>query len=141
MIDEVKNDIIFIDTQLWINIFQDKTKAYTTHLGKVAQDKDIVLTRFQQLELLKRCSDQESWELLSRYLSVQEYLDMTESSWQKAAYICYTLHQESIETLDCCMAQIAIENRALLIHNKKSFITISKYFPLQEYFLNSPRAY
>ena len=127
--------MILIDTSIWINIFRDKTQEYSQRLYNFIGEQDIVLTRFQQLELLQGCRDEREWGLLSDYLGGQEYLDMQPSTWPAAARIYYELRKQGHTVrspIDCCIAQLALENRLLLIHDDRDFITISQVVPLQQ---------
>lgn len=45
--------MVLIDTSVWINVFADKQGDYSQGLYEVIGERDIVLTRFQQLELLQ----------------------------------------------------------------------------------------
>ncbi len=79
--------MILIDTSIWINIFSDKEGTYAQGLQKQIADRDIVLTQFQQLELLQGCRDEKEWLRLDEYLSVQDYIEFKPSTWREAARI------------------------------------------------------
>ena len=127
--------MILIDTSIWINIFRDKTQRYSQRFYDFIGEQDIVLTRFQQLELLQGCQDEREWALLSGYLEGQDYIEMQTATWQAAARIYYDLRKQGLTVrspIDCCIAQLALENQLLLIHDDRDFITISKIVPLQQ---------
>jgi Arc/MetJ family transcription regulator len=48
-------------TSIWINIFRDKSQRYSQRFYDFIGEQDIVLTRFQQLELLQGCRDEREW--------------------------------------------------------------------------------
>lgn len=92
------------------------------------------LTRFTQLELLQGSLNEKEWTLLSTYLSTQEYIELTANSWQEAARIYYDLRRKGLTVrspIDCCIAQAALENNLLLIHNDRDFETIAQVRPLK----------
>lgn len=96
--------------------------------------QSIVLTRFQQLELLQGCRDEREWNLLSEYLEWQDYIEAQISTWQAAARLYFDLRRQGLtirSPIDCCIAQIALENSLLLVHDDRDFITISQLVPLQ----------
>jgi predicted nucleic acid-binding protein len=127
--------MILIDTSIWINIFRDKTQRYSQHFYEFIGEQDIVLTRFQQLELLQGCRDEREWGVLSEYLEGQDYIEMQPATWSAAARIYYDLRKQGLTVrspIDCCIAQLALENRLLLIHDDRDFITISKVVPLKQ---------
>jgi len=127
--------MILIDTSIWINVLGKKQSAnYANELQEVIAGRDIALTRFQQLELLQGCKSEKEWLRLSDYLEGQDYLETQSSTWKSAARIFYELRKKGITVrspIDCCIAQIAIERRVLLIHNDRDFDAIARSFPLQ----------
>jgi predicted nucleic acid-binding protein len=127
--------MILIDTSIWINVLGKKKSAnYANELQELIAGRDITLTRFQQLELLQGCKSEKEWLRLSVYLEGQDYLETKSSTWKSAARIFYELRKKGITVrspIDCCIAQIAIERRVLLIHNDRDFDAIARNFPLQ----------
>ncbi len=126
--------MVLIDTSIWINVFADKQGDYSQNLYDAVGERDIVLTRFQQLELLQGSRNEKEWGKLSEYLDGQDYLEAQPSTWQAAARIYYSLRKKGITVrspIDCCIAQIAIERRVLLIHDDGDFEHIGKHLPLQ----------
>ena len=127
--------MILIDTSIWINVLGKKQSAnYANELQELIAGRDIALTRFQQLELLQGCKSEKEWLRLSEYLEGQDYLETRSSTWKSAARIFYELRKKGITVrspIDCCIAQIAIERRVLLIHDDRDFAVIAERFPLQ----------
>lgn len=127
--------MILVDTSVWIEIFNDKTghvvKAFQARIGS----EHYVLSRFNQLELLQGARDQKEWELLENYLATQYYLEASENTWPEAARIYFELRRRGItfnSPVDCCIAQIALEYGALLLHCDKDFERISRVRPLEQ---------
>ena len=127
--------MVLIDSSIWINVLgKAKPQSYTQNLQEVIGGKDVVLTRFQQLEILQGCSTEKEWGKLSEYLDGQDYLETLPTTWQSAARIFYDLRKKGLTVrspIDCCIAQIAIEQRVLLIHNDRDFDVIGRHFPLK----------
>jgi len=127
--------MILIDTSIWINVLGKKQSvSYANELQELIAGRDIAFTRFQQLELLQGCKSEKEWLRLSEYLEAQDYLETQPSTWKSAARIFYELRRKGITVrspIDCCIAQIAIERRVLLVHNDRDFDVIAKTFPLQ----------
>ncbi len=87
-----------------------------------------------QLELLQGSLNEQEWILLSTYLEVQDYIELIPSSWQSAARIYYDLRRQGPTVrspIDCCIAQAALENDLLLVHNDRDFETIAQVRSLQ----------
>jgi predicted nucleic acid-binding protein len=126
--------MVLIDTSVWINIFADKDGSYSASLYRMIGGREVFLTRFQQLELLQGSRNETEWNKLSSYLDAQDYLEMHSSTWQAAARIYYDLRKKGLTVrspIDCCIAQLAMEQRVLLIHDDADFVAIAKHFPLQ----------
>jgi len=120
--------MILIDTSVWIEIFRDKTGNIVKTLQNTIGAKNYVLSRFNQLELLQGARDQKEWELLEDYLSTQYYLEASQDTWSEAARIYFELRRKGFtinSPVDCCIAQIALEHGAFLLHRDKDFEKIS----------------
>jgi len=125
--------MILIDTSVWIKIFKDKSGIEAERVQNWLDGRDVVLTRFNQLELLQGCRDDKEWLLLSSHLEDQTYIDVSESTWQAAARIYFELRRLGLTVrspIDCCIAQIALENKLLLLHNDRDFSVINQIRPL-----------
>ena len=127
--------MVLIDTSVWINVFADKQGIYSSRLNELLAGREIYLTRFQQLELLQGCRNEKEWGKLSLYLEGQDYLETQTDTWQAAARIYYDLRKKGVtirSPIDCCIAQIAMEHKILLIHDDRDFTAIAGHFPLQQ---------
>ncbi len=125
--------MILIDTSVWIKIFKDKSGIEAERVQNWLDGRDVVLTRFNQLELLQGCRDDKEWFLLSSHLEDQTYIDVSESTWQSAARIYFELRRLGLTVrspIDCCIAQLALENKLLLLHNDRDFSVINQIRPL-----------
>ena len=125
--------MILIDTSVWIQVFKDKQGTEAQRIQIWLDGHEVVLTRFNQLELLQGCRDNKEWLLLSSYLENQTYIEATNDTWQSAARIYYDLRRQGLTVrspIDCCIAQIALENDLLLLHNDKDFNVIHQVRPL-----------
>lgn len=126
--------MFLIDTSVWVSMLRDRTGQIRDQLQALINDHSIVLSRFSQLELLQGCRNEEEWAPLQTYLQEQDYVELTPNSWQAAARIYFELRRQGLTVrspIDCCIAQAALENHLLLIHNDRDFATISQIRPLQ----------
>jgi len=99
--------MLLIDTSVWINVFRDSSGQVRQQLEVLIAGRDVLLTRFTQLELLQGSLNEQEWTLLSTYLEVQDYVELTSSSWQTAARIYYDLRRRGLTVrspIDCCIA-------------------------------------
>jgi predicted nucleic acid-binding protein len=128
--------MLLIDTSVWISVFRDRTGQVRQKLETLIDDRDVFLAGFTQLELLQGSLNEKEWTLLSTYLETQDYVELTNNSWQSAARIFYDLRRQGLTVrspIDCCIAQTALENDLLLIHNDRDFETIAQVRSLQHF--------
>lgn len=128
--------MLLIDTSVWISVFRDRTGQVRQKLETLINERDVFLARFTQLELLQGSLNEKEWTLLSTYLKTQDYVELTNDSWQAAARIFYDLRRQGLTVrspIDCCIAQAALENDLLLIHNDRDFETIAQGRLLQHF--------
>ncbi|MCA2654817.1 MAG: PIN domain nuclease [Microcystis sp.] len=126
--------MLLIDTSVWISVFRSRGDQVRQQLETLIANREILLTRFTQLELLQGSLNEQEWTILSTYLEVQDYVELRPSSWQAAARIYYDLRRQGLTVrspIDCCIAQAALENDLLLIHNDRDFETIAQVRSLQ----------
>ncbi len=127
--------MILVDTSVWIDVFRDAS-GLASHTFKECIGSDTyVLSRFNQLELLQGAKNEKEWKLLSAYLATQFYLETSDDTWSAAARIYFDLRRKGLTVhspIDCCIAQLAIENGALLLHRDNDFVRIAKICPLMQ---------
>jgi len=125
--------MILVDTSVWVAILRDKTGEVAQRFRKRIGTDIYVLSRFTQLELLQGAKDEREWERLDDYLATQYYLEATEYTWRAAARIYFELRRRGItlsSPIDCCIAQIAMESDAILLHRDQDFEKIAGIKPL-----------
>ena len=124
-----------VDTSVWIEILKDKTGRKASVFKQAIGNETYVLTRFNQLELLQGAKNQKEWDLLDNYLSTQIYLKTSQDTWVAAARIYFELRREGMTVhspINCCIAQLAIEHGALLLHQDNDFVKIARVCPLMQ---------
>ena len=129
--------MILVDTSVWIHVLNDKTKKTASLFRSMTSGHIIVLNRFIQLELLQGAKDEREWQLLDEYLATQYYLEATEKTWRNAARIYFNLRRSGVTVrspIDCCIACVAIEAGAVLLHRDRDFEKIAKASPLAHAF-------
>lgn len=124
--------MVLIDTSVWIPVLRDSVAAQRLRVWLA--DREAVLTRFTQLELLQGCRDETEWSLLAEYLEFQHYIEASAEAWTAAARIFFDLRRKGLTVrspIDCCIAQIAIEQGLILLHNDRDFEAIASVQPLR----------
>ena len=130
--------MILVDTSVWILILREKTGMVAANFRKRVGEDMVVLSRFNQLELLQGAKDKKEWQMLEDYLSTQIYMEASPGTWREAARIYFDMRRKGITVnspVDCCIAQIALENGVLLLHRDHDFQRITEVRKLgEEYF-------
>lgn len=133
--------MILVDTSVWIDVLRDKTgdvvRAFKSKIG----DEVIVFSRFIQLELLQGAKDEHEWRRLDEYLASQYYLEASEDTWRNAARLYFELRRSGVTVrspIDCCIACIAMESQAILLHQDRDFNSIAEITPLNSAYFHSP---
>jgi len=126
--------MILVDTSVWIDLLRDRTGDVVQAFERKTHGETSVLCRFTQLELLQGAKSEEDWKLLDGHLLSQLYLEATERTWSDAARIFFELRRKGItvrSSVDCCIAQIALEHDAILLHKDADFDRIASVRPLR----------
>ncbi|UFP96088.1 PIN domain-containing protein [Gloeobacter morelensis MG652769] len=96
---------------------------------RIVGEQPVFLSRFTQMELLQGCRDEREWVLLQAHLREQDYAELSEHTWQEAARIYYDLRRRGLtvrSSIDCCIAQLAIDRRLALLHSDRDFEAIQQ---------------
>ncbi|HUO84015.1 MAG TPA: PIN domain-containing protein [Thermoanaerobaculia bacterium] len=131
--------MVLVDSSVWIDVFRDATTRKRSTLEKLIGERTPVLTRFHQIEMLQGAADEDEWDLLAQYLDHQDYLEMTEGSWREAARMYFELRRRGKtvrSSIDCCIAQLALENGIELLHRDRDFAAIAKIRPLRQVYVS-----
>jgi predicted nucleic acid-binding protein len=127
--------LILVDTSVLVDVFRDRSGRVRSVLETALDGDDAVLTRFHQLELLQGARDEREWSLLREYLEAQDYLEGGPQSWPDAARLYFDLRRAGKtirSSIDCCIAQIAMEYDVLLLHRDRDFEMIAAVRPLRQ---------
>jgi predicted nucleic acid-binding protein len=127
--------MIIVDTSVWIEVLRDKSGLVVERFKEIVGINEILFCRFVQLELLQGAKDEHEWKKLDEYLETQYYLEAGEKTWRQAAFIYFDLRRRGLtirSPIDCCIAQIAIENKVSLVHHDQDFVRIKDHFPLDQ---------
>ncbi|MGK2859777.1 MAG: type II toxin-antitoxin system VapC family toxin [Thermoanaerobaculia bacterium] len=131
--------LVLVDTSVWVDLFRDKDGSRRKVLRSALRRREVVLARFHAIELLQGARDEDEWQLLEDYLGNQHYLEMSTDSWVSAARIYFDLRRLGRtvrSTIDCCIAALAIESGAELLHRDRDFSTIAEVRELRHRWLS-----
>ncbi len=112
-----------IDSSVWIDFLNNKTSQSTDNHIALASSG---LTTLIYTEVLQGAKTQKNFDTYSTYLSAQPFYDFknNKSSYQQAAHIYFKCRKQGItirSSVDCLIAQCAIEHDLILLHNDGDF--------------------
>ena len=123
-----------IDTSLWIAMYRDRTGGLAKNVRDASGPDEPQFARFVAMEILQGCSSDAEWKLIENHLHDQCYVETTSRTWHGAARIYFELRSKGVtvrSSIDCCIAQLAIENNLTLLHNDRDFEKIAQVRPLK----------
>lgn len=127
--------MILVDTSVVIGYLKGHQNSKVLLFDKIiARDIPFGITAFTYQEILQGARDESELVQLKEYLSTQTiYYPRSELSiYDEAAAAYYTLRRRGItlgSTLDCLIAQIAIENDLALLHDDSDFDYLAEVLP------------
>ncbi|PCH55394.1 MAG: VapC toxin family PIN domain ribonuclease [Legionellales bacterium] len=127
--------MFIIDTSLWIEYLKGKENTAVINLKQILANKwQFGITGIIYQEILQGASTKKDFEALRDYFSTQHFFVPKHAieTYQNAANIYFSCRKRGItirSTMDCLIAQIAIEHQAILLHNDKDYLQIAKVVP------------
>lgn len=95
------------------------------------EDTPFGITGVIYQEVLQGAATQTDFKRLAEYLGSQSFYEPSYGllTWQKAAELYFNCRRQGItirSTIDCLIAQIAIENKMILLHSDLDYIRIAQ---------------
>lgn len=124
-----------IDTSVWVDYLRRIDSSSAHYLNKLlSQNIPFGLTSAIYQEILQGAPSKNIFDGLADSLSTERFYLPKDPvlSYQAAAQIYFACRKKGItvrSTIDCLIAQIAIENNLQLLHNDKDFLHIQKIVP------------
>ena len=120
-----------VDTSVWIDYLRERTNPATQYFSMLLDsNRPFGITTVIYQEILQGAASLKDFEKLEQYLKTQKFYSFQDGkdSAAKAAKLYFNCRRKGItirSTIDCMIAQIAIENKLLLVHNDKDFTKIA----------------
>ena len=128
--------MILVDTSVLVGFLAGHDTPGTRYLERlVAEQAAFYLTPLVVQEVLQGARDEAQWATLSDYLQSQMIVDVMDSprSYVEAARIYFDCRRKGVtvrSTLDCLVAQVAMEHGLALLHEDGDFENIRRVRPL-----------
>ena len=124
-----------IDTSIWISYLRQEQNAGVIYLQNILKKQHpFGITSVIYQEVLQGASLAKDFTRLTDYFSTQHFYQPLNlvTSYEAAAQLYFTCRKQGItirSTIDCLIAQIAIEHDLALLHNDKDFVELAKVAP------------
>ena len=131
--------MILVDTSVLIDFFKgSKTDGNQKFEEILKRRVPFGINSFILQEILQGAASEKEFGLLKKYLSTQRFYHLKDpvESFIGAARLYMDCRKKGItvrSTIDCLIAQTAIEHDLMLLHSDNDFIAMSKVVPLRLY--------
>jgi len=135
--------MILLDTSVLIDFFKGIQNPSTICVnGIIKHQVPFGITSVIYQELLQGAKNKQEYTFLNEYLSCQHFYHPKDpiSSYAKAAMIYFSCRKKGItirSTIDCLIAQIAIEHDLQLLQKDKDYETMAPIIGLKLYQTNT----
>lgn len=127
--------MILVDTSVWIDYLGSAQSRASDRLGELLDaGVPVGLTSLVYQELLQGTADETSFGTLESYLQTQTFYHPKDplQSYAQAARLYARCRRQGVtlrSTVDCLIAQVAIEHELTLLHNDKDFLRLAGVVP------------
>ena len=131
--------MILVDTSVLIDLFKGVSNTPANRMREVlAHQIPFGITSIIYQEVLQGAKSEKEYALLRDYLSSQRFFHPRDAvkSYSEAAFIYFSCRKRGItvrSTIDCLIAQIALEQKLLLLHNDRDFDAMAPIVGLRFY--------
>ena len=131
--------MILVDTSVLIDFFKGyKSEAALRFKLVLEQGLNFGITSHVFQEVLQGAKSEKEYKLLRRYLETQRFFHPKDpvDSFAEAARIFFLCRKKGLtirSTIDCLIAQIAMEHDLLLLHSDQDFDLMANVIPLKIY--------
>jgi predicted nucleic acid-binding protein len=134
--------LVLIDTSAFIEFLNHTGSPFDREIERlIVNDEDVAITDIVLTEILQGIRDDKEYnEVKKSLLSFPIYSLKSHDSYIAAAELYRKCRKKGItlrSTVDLLIAQIAIENDLLLLHNDKDFDSIARISSLKVYKLTT----
>jgi len=131
--------MVLVDTSVWVDLFRNRRTESVGRLRTMLDDRrPFAITPVIAQEILQGAADEREYALLDEYLTSQTMLlpQHAVDSHRNAARIYFDCRRRGFtppSTIDCLIAQIAMEHGVPLLHDDRDYERIAKVVPTLEF--------
>lgn len=129
--------MILVDSSVLIAYFRGDENDSVRRMEEILEDGlPFGISPLAFAEVLQGAADEEDFRLLVEYLGSQRFYDLKNgpASYRAAARMYFDLRRKGLavsSTIDCLIAQTAIDHGLHLLHNDADYDRIAALFPLK----------
>jgi predicted nucleic acid-binding protein len=129
--------MILVDTSALLPYLKGKETGASIFLERIFDEGvEIALTSWIAQEVIQGARDETEWRTLKRYLSSQRMIHLADplQSHLEAARIYYECRRRGLtvrSSVDCLVAQTALEHGVALLHGDRDYDAIQQVRPLK----------
>ncbi len=135
--------MFLVDTSIWIEYLRShhnsktalkKNPALEYFIELLNQNRPFCMTGIIYQEILQGAASEKDMQQLISYLGTQIFFNLKDPilSYQAAAKIYWEGRRQGVtirNSIDCIIAQVAIEHDLILLHNDRDYLQIKKVAP------------
>ena len=124
-----------VDTSVWLDFFRNRSTHVLSRFEEILEQKlPFGISGLIYQEVLQGADSNRDFVNLQTYLQTQRFYQPQDpvASYHRAAEIYFMCRRKGItirSTVDCLIAQIAIEHHLRLLHNDRDFTLMAKAIP------------
>lgn len=125
--------MILVDSSVWIDSWNDDTGSCAQTLKKLIEDDQAVINGLIYTEITQGARNEKEFSTLEKLLRVIPILQFAEHHWLKSAKLFFDLKKKglTVTTVDCVIAQMALETNSEIFSNDKIFRKMSPHCGLK----------
>ena len=129
--------MILVDASVLIPFLRGTDTVATRHLAQALEDDvPVYLTPIGVQEVLQGARDEQEWRRLDTYLSTQPLVEPEDAltTCRRAARIYFDCRRRGLTvrgTIDCMVAQLALDHDLVLLHDDRDYDAIRRVRPLR----------
>ncbi|MDO8749102.1 MAG: PIN domain-containing protein [Candidatus Omnitrophota bacterium] len=122
--------LVLIDTSAWIEYLKKTSHPITKEIESALLLNVAATCQLVLAELIQGVRSEKETELISDLASVVKILNESDSTWQQAGFLANKLRKQgkTISLIDCYLAVLAKENKAVILTLDKHFAIIDELF-------------
>ena len=122
--------LVLIDTSAWIEYLKKTSHPITKEIESALILNVAATCQLVLAELLQGARSEKETDLILDLASVVRILNESESTWQETGFLSNKLRKQgkTISLIDCYLAVLAKENKAVILTLDKHFSVIDELF-------------